>query len=70
MIVVKDPQTRKGVIKDPPKLDDMFFEKPIFLIFFEFFRSKMTFYGMGNQFFGLSQLAKAVMGQKPKKLLF
>ena len=30
----------------------------------------MTFYGMGNQFFGLSKLAKAVMGQKPKKLLF
>ena len=65
------PKLDKGVIKDPPpKLDDIFFENPIFFDFFEIFRYKMTFYGMGNQFFGLSQLAKAVMGQKPKKTAF
>ena len=30
----------------------------------------MNFDGMGNQFFGLSQLAKAVVGRKQKKLYF
>ena len=65
----KRPQTRKGNNKRPPN-SMIFFSKPNFFGFFEIYRSKMTFYGIGNQFSGFCNLQKLLWDKKPKKRLF